>query len=250
MRSRYEVEDRKNVYKSRGKRSLRGRLVENFVRGRQDDLDIFGNERPAFDIFYEFRLDFVGEGFANARVVFDVGPLRDQEEALRVLGVPAQHTVLHLCPRPGHGVAVGIVELLEQTDEFVLFAFSDAKIVDVQKVAFRCEGLLRHGVLLPVNRYDGPMMNSLKQLRGRKHDQFARSLLEMQRWQLRDLHSRCNDNDISALRAQVTARRSRRKRSAPLRGSRRSIAAWVRRQIGTARASSARPARVSLSRRL
>src|SRR5262245_31384937 len=148
MRSRYEVEDRKNVYKSRGKRSLRGRLVENFVRSRQDHLDIFGNERSAFDIFYEFRLDFVGEDFANARVFFDVGPLSDEEEALRVLGVAAQHAVLHLRPRLVHGVAVGIVELLEQTDEFVLFALSDAKIVDMQKVSFRCERLLRHGVLL------------------------------------------------------------------------------------------------------
>src|SRR5262245_3567556 len=49
---------------------------------------------------------------------------------------------------------------------------------------------------------------------------------------------------------QLSARRSRRKRSAPPRGTRRSISAWLRRQTGTARASSARPAGVSLSRRL
>jgi hypothetical protein len=30
----------------------------------------------------------------------------------------------------------------------------------VQKVAFRCEWLLRHGVLLPADRYDGTLMNA------------------------------------------------------------------------------------------
>src|SRR6516165_8855278 len=85
MRSRYEVEDRKNVYKSRDKRLLRrGGSVENLVWRRRDHLDIFGNERPPFDIF----------------------------------------------------------------DEFLLLAFGHAKIIDVQKVALRCEGFLRHDVLL------------------------------------------------------------------------------------------------------
>src|SRR5215475_11653872 len=47
MRSRYEVEDRKNVYKSRDKRLLRrSGFVQNLVRRRRDHLDIFGNERP------------------------------------------------------------------------------------------------------------------------------------------------------------------------------------------------------------
>src|SRR5215470_1691134 len=99
MRSRYEVEDRKNVYKSRDKRLLRrGGLVENLIGRRRDYLDIFGNERPPFNIFDEFRLDFVGQYLADARVLFDVGPLRDQEETLRILGVAAQHAVLHLRP--------------------------------------------------------------------------------------------------------------------------------------------------------
>src|SRR5216683_534498 len=69
MRSRYEVEDRKNVYKSRDKRLLRrGGFVENLIGCRRDHLDIFGNERSAFDIFDEFRLDLVGQNLADARV--------------------------------------------------------------------------------------------------------------------------------------------------------------------------------------
>src|SRR6516162_3154782 len=87
MRRRYEVEDRKNVYKSRDKRLLRrGGFVENLVWCRRDHLDIFGNERAPFDIFDEFRLDLVGQHLADTRVLFDVGPLRDQEETLRYPG--------------------------------------------------------------------------------------------------------------------------------------------------------------------
>src|SRR3984893_9996682 len=97
MRRRYEVEDRKNVYKSRDKRLLRrGGFVENLIGRRRDHLDIFGNERSAFDIFDEFRLDLVGKYLADARVLFDVGPLCDQKETFRTLGVAAQHAVLHL----------------------------------------------------------------------------------------------------------------------------------------------------------
>src|SRR5262249_23406808 len=114
MRSRYEVEERKNVYKSRDKRLLRrSGLVENLVWRRRDHLDIFGNERPPFDIFDEFRLDLVGQYLANARVLFDVGPFCDQKETLRILGVPAQHAVLYLRPRLVHGVAVRVVEFLK-----------------------------------------------------------------------------------------------------------------------------------------
>src|SRR5262249_14716471 len=118
MRSRYEVEDRKNVYKSRDKRLLRrSGFVENLVRRRRDHLDIFGNERPPFDIFDEFRLDLVGQHLADARVLFDVGPLRNQKETLWILGVAAQHAVFHLRPRLVHGVAVriGADEFLKAT---------------------------------------------------------------------------------------------------------------------------------------
>src|SRR5215468_4687209 len=149
MRSRNEVEERKNVYKSRDKRLLRrSGFVENLVWRRRDHLDIFGNERPPFDIFDEFRLDLVGEQLADARVLFDVGPFRNQKETLWILSVAAQHAVLHLRPRLVHGVAVRIVELLERADEFLLLALGHAKIIDVQKVALRCEGFLRHDVLL------------------------------------------------------------------------------------------------------
>src|SRR5215831_14893042 len=97
MRSRYEVEERKNVYKSRGKRLLRrSGFVENLVWRRRDHLDIFGNERPSIDIFDEFWLDLVGQNLADARVLFDVGPLRNQKETLRILGVAAQHAILNL----------------------------------------------------------------------------------------------------------------------------------------------------------
>src|SRR5262245_36373982 len=73
MRSRYEVEERKNVYKSRDKRLLRrSGFVQNLVWRRRDHLDIFGNERPPFDIFDEFRLDLVSQHLADARVLFDV----------------------------------------------------------------------------------------------------------------------------------------------------------------------------------
>src|ERR1700730_11321137 len=97
MRSRYEVEDRKNVYKSRDKRLLRrGGFVEKLIGCRRDHLDIFWNERSAFDIFDEFRLDLVGQNLADARVLFDIGPLCDQKETLRILGVAAQDAVLHL----------------------------------------------------------------------------------------------------------------------------------------------------------
>ena len=36
------------------------------------------------------------ENLADAGVLFDVGPFGDQKETLRVLGVAAQHAVLHL----------------------------------------------------------------------------------------------------------------------------------------------------------
>src|SRR5262249_11763803 len=134
--SRYEVEEQKNVYKSR-KRLLRSGFVENLIGRRRDHLDIFGNERSSFDIFDEFGLDLVGQYLADARVLFDVGPFRDQEEALRILRVPAQHAVLHLRPRLVHGVAVRVVEFLKRADEFLLLALALAKVVDVQKVALR-----------------------------------------------------------------------------------------------------------------
>src|SRR5215471_2858333 len=136
------------TYTSRAARSLRRGLVENFVRCRRDHLDIFGNERPAIDIFYELRLDLVREHLADARVLFDVGPLCDQEETLRILGVAAQHPILHLRPGLVHGIAVRIIELFEQADELFLLALGHTKIIDVQKIALCRERFLRHGVLL------------------------------------------------------------------------------------------------------
>src|SRR6266550_5012409 len=156
MRSRYEVEDRKKVYKSRDKRLLRrGGLVENLVWCGGDHFDILRYECPAFDVFDELRLDFVSEHFADPRVLFDVRPFRDQKETLRILVVAAQHAVLHLRPRLVHGIAVRIVEFLKRADEFLLFSLDDAKIIDVQKVALRRERFLRHGVLLlcSIRRY-------------------------------------------------------------------------------------------------
>src|SRR5207249_8750934 len=80
--------------------------IENLVWGRRDHFDVFRYERPTLNIFYELRLDFVGEHFSDARVLFDVGPLRDQEEPLGILGVATQDAVLHLRPRLVHRVAV------------------------------------------------------------------------------------------------------------------------------------------------
>ena len=74
----------------------------------------------------------------------DVGPLGDQEEALRILGVAAEHAVLHLRRGLVHRVAVRIVELLEQPDEFVLAALLDDEVVDVKEVAFFRERFLGH----------------------------------------------------------------------------------------------------------
>src|ERR1700683_4126514 len=120
------------------------RLLENFVGRRGNHLDILGNELVALDVFDEFRFDFVGEDFADAGVLFDVGPFGDQEEALRVFGVAAEHAVPNLRRRLVHGIAVRIVEGLEQADEFVLFALHHAEIVDVQVIALGGERLLRH----------------------------------------------------------------------------------------------------------
>src|SRR5262249_51173565 len=106
-------------------------------------------------IFDELRLDFVGENFADPRVLFDVRPFRDQKETLRILRVTAQHAVLHLRPGLVHGIAVRIIEFLKRADELLLFSLDHAKIINVQKVALRRERFLRHGVLLlsSIRRY-------------------------------------------------------------------------------------------------
>src|SRR5882672_531285 len=85
-----------------------GCFVEDLVGRRRYHLDIFRDELPALDIFDEFRLDLVGEDLADARVLLDVRPFGDQEEALRVIGVAAQHAVLHLCLGLVHWIAVGV----------------------------------------------------------------------------------------------------------------------------------------------
>src|ERR1700730_6726494 len=104
----------------RCERSAGRRLVEDLVGRRRNDLDVFRDELPALDIFDELRLDLVGELLADARVLLDVRPFGDQEEALRVFGVAAEHAVLHLRLGLVHRIAFGVVELLERCDEVLL----------------------------------------------------------------------------------------------------------------------------------
>src|SRR5262245_59108624 len=72
-------------------------LLQDLVRRRRYDLDVLRNEFAALDVFDEFRLDLVRQNLADAGMLLDIGPLRNQKEPLRVLGVAAQHAVLHLC---------------------------------------------------------------------------------------------------------------------------------------------------------
>src|SRR5207253_90361 len=99
------------------------------------DFHIFGDELPAFDIFDEFRLDLVRKDLANACMLVDVGPLRDQEEALRILGIATENPILHLRFRLVHGIAIRVVELLERLDELFLMPPLHAEIIDMQVVA-------------------------------------------------------------------------------------------------------------------
>ena len=80
----------------------------------------FGTNLPPSISLMKSGFSLVGQDLADARMFLDIGPFGDQEEARRVVGVAAQHPVLHLGGRLVHRVAVRIVELLEQPDEFLL----------------------------------------------------------------------------------------------------------------------------------
>src|SRR5215831_7689053 len=70
--------------------SLLRSLAENLVRRRRDDLHVFRDEFP-LDVLDELGLH-ARQDLENLGVLLDVGPFRNQEEALRILGVPAQHS--------------------------------------------------------------------------------------------------------------------------------------------------------------
>jgi hypothetical protein len=83
---------------------------------------------------------------------FDAFPFPDQIEAVLILRVPAQYAILHLGGRFVHRILRGIIEFLEQANEFVGHAFLHAEVVDVQHVAFARQRFKRHDVL-PVVPY-------------------------------------------------------------------------------------------------
>jgi len=116
--------------------------IENLVWGRRDHFDIFGYEGAPFDVFDEFRFDLVGEDFSDARVLLQCPTTRRSRRNVVDPGVVAtQHTVLHLRPQIyAWGFAVGVIEFLERTDEFFLFAFAHAKIIMCRKLPFVARG--------------------------------------------------------------------------------------------------------------
>ena len=56
----------------------------------------FGTKRPPSMSLMNDGLISFGQDAADARVFLDVRPFGDQEETLRILGVAAEHAVLHL----------------------------------------------------------------------------------------------------------------------------------------------------------
>src|SRR5215471_2537270 len=106
-------------------------LFQDLLRRRGDYLHVFRDELSTFDVLDEGRFDLIGQNLADARVLLDVGPFGNQEEALRILDVATEHAVLHLGRRFVHRIAVRIVELVEQANEFVLVASGNAEIVYV-----------------------------------------------------------------------------------------------------------------------
>src|SRR5262249_52575311 len=90
----------------------------------------------------------LGQDLADLGMDFDVGPFADEIEMVGIGDVAAKDAVLHLCRRFVHRVRVGVVELVEETDELLTAAGLHPEIIDVQEMALLGQGLERHPILL------------------------------------------------------------------------------------------------------